>query len=259
MIEPLDSAIIWATLSSISRHVLNHLIVLDCVDSTNRYVWTQQGTVACLAEYQWAGRGQQGRQWLSPYKSGLYLSIKQCCTPAFSLAGFNIAVAVTIAQTLQRLGVNGIRLKWPNDILWQGYKLGGVLIESRYRQDRLEVVVGIGINVKISQAQKIAQPWVDLFTIQKGVPLSRNLLAAKLIDHCLATLISYAQSGLTAFKTIWQRLDLLNGQLVTVLTDTQDEIRGIAQGIDAQGALCLETNQGYQYFTCGRVTVQWPH
>lgn len=263
IVELLNHSRILAALSSASRQRLSHLDVLDTVDSTNCYAWTQQGfkgSYACLAEYQRAGRGRQGRQWISPYGGGLCLSIKHPYsfeTSFFPLDGLSIALAVTVAQILQEFGIHEIGLKWPNDILWHKRKLAGLLLESSQKRNLREVVVGIGINVKVPATQKINQPWTDLYTIQGEATISRNLLAVKLIDGCLETLTTYPNKGLTAFIPAWQRLDLLKGQSVTLLQGTQNLISGIAQGIDEQGALWLKTAQGTQRFVCGEVKVQW--
>lgn len=263
IVELLDDSRILAILSPVSQQRLVHLDVLDTVDSTNCYAWTQrelEGSYACLAEYQWAGRGRQGRQWISPHGSGLCLSIRHpylSDVPLFPLDGLSIALAVAVAQVLLEFGISGIGLKWPNDILWQKRKLAGLLLESNHKKNLREVVVGIGINVKIPVTQKINPDWVDLYTIQGNATISRNLLAAKLIDQCLETLITYPHKGLTAFMPVWQRLDLLKGQQVTLLQGTQHLISGIAQGIDEQGALWLKTAQGSQRFVCGEVKIQW--
>ena len=261
-VELLDSSRILAALSPVNRQRLSRLDILETIDSTNCYAWAQQGlagSFACLAEYQWAGRGRQGRQWLSPYGSGLCLSIKHPYVdePLFPLDGLSIALAVSIVQVLQRLGINELGLKWPNDILWRKRKLAGLLLESSYKKNLCEVVVGVGINVKVPFTQLINQPWVDLQTIQGRVAISRNLLAAKLIEGCLDTLTTFPYKGLTTFMPAWQRLDLLSGQQVTLLNTTQDLMSGIVQGIDEQGALWLKTSRGTQRFVCGEVKVQW--
>lgn len=260
-LERLEHGRIFKALSANSQQQLERLEVLDSVDSTNNYAWAQenQGTFTCLAEYQWAGRGRQGRHWISPYGSGVCLSIKHRFTNAFqfSLGGLNIALAVSIVQMLKTLGIQGLGLKWPNDVIWGQRKLAGLLLESQSKKEVCEIVVGIGLNFKLLliKPEVITQPWVDLYTIQSEPRISRNRLAAKLIDSCLETFALYATTGLTAFIPAWQQFDLIYGKKITLLDNQDHVIQGIASGIDEHGALWIKTSQGKQRFVSGEV--QW--
>jgi BirA family biotin operon repressor/biotin-[acetyl-CoA-carboxylase] ligase len=233
---------IISKLSKQSQQNLVSLKVLESIDSTNTYVLNQVDyPIACLAEYQTAGRGRLGRQWISPYGSGICLSIKHSYSkPNFSLNGLNIALTVTIMRVLRAFGAIDVGIKWPNDILWQAHKLAGLLLESRYISSRCDVVIGIGLNVKKHNNQSIDQAWVDLETIL-GQTISRNDLAAALIDHCLQTLISYPTTGLSAYQQDWHRFDLSYGKIVTLKIPVADGeyklITAKANGIDEQGAL----------------------
>lgn len=249
-LELLEAAQIWAALSTKNQQRLAHLDILDSVDSTNSYALAQQDKAvpyACMAEYQTAGRGQHGRQWLSPYASGLCLSLKHRYTSLNQpLAGLNIALAVTVARVLRNLGASKVGLKWPNDVIWQNRKLAGLLLESRYAKE-CEVVIGIGMNVKMPQieTEAITQAWVDLCTVL-GHSISRNKLAAMLIDQCLETLISYPQLGLVAFLDDWHRFDLSYGKTVTLKIPQKGFVTGTAWGINELGALRVD-KQDYAY------------
>lgn len=239
---------------------LTHLTVLEIVDSTNNYAYNQTAAttpVVCLAEYQTAGRGQQGRSWVSPYASGLCLSIRQRYPHLpYPLSGLTIAIAVTVVRVLQCLGATDIGLKWPNDVWYRGRKLAGMLLESRQiNSQEYDLVVGIGINVRLP-AIFMPSPWTDL-TAVLGTVISRNLLAALLIDQCLHTLAYYPQVGLTAFLPEWQRLDLLIGQPVNLTVHhSQEMISGRACGIDEHGGLLLQTLSGKRRYTHGEVSVR---
>ncbi len=236
-------------LAALSRDSLASLEILDVVDSTNRYALEHKGAVpfACLAEYQSAGRGQHGRQWISPYASGLCLSIKQGALNV-PLAGLNIALAVTVARVLHTLGASDVGLKWPNDVWWRGHKLGGLLLETRQGKD---VVIGIGINIKMpSETEGINQAWVDLETVL-GQPVSRNTLAAMLIEQCLETFRVYAKVGLSAFRADWLRFDLSYEQPVTLKISPDSVVRGIGCGIDEKGALLLQVGNQRQAYVSG--------
>ncbi|EDN69760.1 biotin--protein ligase [Beggiatoa sp. PS] len=274
-LELLEHSLIQSGLSTETLSHLNDLDIFDVIDSTNRYALDFKGVVPyiCLAEYQTAGRGRQGRQWISPYASGLCLSIKyryQILNE--SLGGLNIALAVTVVRVLQKLGVTEVGLKWPNDILWHNRKLAGLLLESRHGRD-CDVVIGIGINVKMPlvDTTTITQTWVDLETILEQ-SISRNTLAAMLIEQCLQTLIHYPQLGLSAFHDDWHRFDLSYGQPVTLkipsrsslneeekMADTNfnsQMVMGTAYGIDEQGALLLQVGEQKQRYVCGEVSLR---
>lgn len=273
-LELLEYSCLWAQFPEYTRQQIAHLEILDVVDSTNHYVLTsekQRVPLICLAEYQTAGRGRQGRQWISPYASGLCLSIKQSYTRFnHSLGGLGIALAITVVRLLQAMGAQEIGLKWPNDIIWRNRKLAGLLLETRIRNHHYEIVVGIGINVKmpVVELKTIEQPWVDLQTVL-GQPVSRNTLAAMLIEHCLQTLASYSQDGLTTFISDWYHFDLLYGQLVTLENSTFDDhsvtektkqksvvVTGKACGIDEQGALLLQIGDCKQRYFYGEARIQ---
>ncbi|RKZ52342.1 MAG: biotin--[acetyl-CoA-carboxylase] ligase [Candidatus Parabeggiatoa sp. nov. 3] len=262
-LELLERSRILAALPRETRQLMADLEIHSVLDSTNRHLLTQQHLTmpcVCLAEYQTAGRGRQGRQWVSPYASGLCLSLKQRYVALNEpLGGLSIALGVTVARALHRLGASDVGLKWPNDVLWRGRKLAGLLLESRWRMD-CEIVIGIGINVKMPPVEtpNIAQPWVDLYTVL-GHSISRNALAAMLIEQCLQTLISYPQVGLAAFRPDWHDFDLSYGHTVTLSHDKRGErvtVTGTALGIDEQGALLLEVGNTIQRYVYGEVSLR---
>ena len=260
--ELLEASQIWSALSN-KKH-LAHLDILDSVDSTNSYAFAPENKnkavpYACLAEYQSAGRGQHGRQWLSPYASGLCLSLKYHYTnlkKPLLLSGLNIALAVTVARVLHELGVSDIGLKWPNDVIWQGRKLAGLLLESRYSANKeYEVVIGIGMNVKMPietiETEGITQAWVDLCTVL-GHSISRNKLAAMLIEQCLDTFMNYPELGLVAFLDDWHKFDLSYGKTVTLKIPHKGFVTGTAWGINELGALRVDK----QYYPFGEVSLR---
>ena len=255
--ELLEAAQIWAALSTNNQQHLAHLDILDSVESTNSYAFAQQNKAvpyACLAEYQTAGRGQHGRQWVSPYASGLCLSLKHRYTNLNQpLSGLNIALAVTVARVLLNLGASEVGLKWPNDVIWQGRKLAGLLLESRYYRKEYEIVIGIGMNVKMPQMETevITQAWVDLCTVL-GHSISRNKLAAMLIEQCLDTLNNYPQLGLVAFLDDWHKFDLSYGKTVTLKIPHKGFVTGTAWGINELGALRVDE----QYYASGEVSLR---
>jgi len=245
-IELLEEKLILAQLSENNRQYLKKVDIFDCIDSTNQYLWQSkiQGFHACLAEYQTAGRGRQGKSWISPFAKGLCLSLKNTdISMSYPLTGLNIALAVTAARLLRNLGISNIGVKWPNDLWVQGRKLAGLLLESRIDKNIYTIVWGIGINIFpfINEIEKsIDQATIDLSTIL-GRNVSRNALAGELIESCMQTLINYRQTGLSPFLSDWQAFDLLRGNAVTLNTG-KNLIHGMACGIDESGALLVQTN-----------------
>jgi BirA family biotin operon repressor/biotin-[acetyl-CoA-carboxylase] ligase len=279
-LELLDRDCILADLSGNTRQRLAQLEILEVIDSTNRYALEQppmEGAFVCLAEYQTAGRGRQGRQWVSPYASGLCLSLKQRYDALnHSLAGISIATAVTVGQVLRALGAAEIGLKWPNDVVWRGRKLAGLLLESRNTkvcvppsenrkfQNACDVVVGMGMNIKMPgvETAMIDQPWTDLQTVL-GYSISRNQLAARLIEQGLQTLATYPQHGLAPFMRDWQSFDMIYGHPVTLKIPPVNQeggafsVTGIACGIDEEGALLLQVGNRKQRYVYGEVSVRF--
>ncbi len=228
----------------------------------------------CLAERQTAGRGRLGRRWVSPFGRNIYLSIlwRYRLAPA-QLGGLSLACGVAVAQALQQLGVQGIGLKWPNDVHWQRRKLAGLLLEvAGEAQGPSRVVVGVGINLglRAADADAIDQPWVDLTEVCGGgasgrdapsraaccdnVP-GRNQLAAALIDTLTAALSRYADAGLAPFLDQWRQLDAYRGEPV-ILIAGQQRIQGRYLGVDSQGNLQLGTAEGQRAFAAGDLSLR---
>ncbi|TAN49337.1 MAG: bifunctional biotin--[acetyl-CoA-carboxylase] ligase/biotin operon repressor BirA [Methylococcaceae bacterium] len=249
-LELLDDARIRDGLSEAVRSRIAGLQIHGVLDSTNDYLSrqaSQDGALVCLAEMQTAGRGRQGRSWVSPFGASIYLSIlwRFAEGPA-SLGGLSLAVGVAAVRALQRVGVEGVGLKWPNDLLWRGRKLGGVLIEvSGESHGPCRAVLGLGLNgaLPAPAAAAIDQSWVDLQEICQGTPPSRNQLAAALIEACVALLADYAGHGLKAYLPAWRRLNCLQDQPVTVHF-AQHQETGIARDVTDDGLLVLELPDG---------------
>lgn len=260
-LELLDSSVILAGLNDKARRLLSGLDILTAVDSTNLYLLQKANAgapsgYACLAERQHAGRGRRGRQWLSPFGGNIYLSLlwrfaEQ--TPA--LSGLSLAIGIAVTNSLETLGVPGIGLKWPNDILWQGRKLAGILLDTAGEAaGPCHVVAGIGINVAMPAGAAISQPWVDLREIV-GHRIARNALAGRVLQHLLLTLHQFQQNGLAPFLPEWDRLDLLKDKDVTVqLADRT--VTGRAQGVNQQGALLVAHGGVTRAYHSGEVSVR---
>lgn len=223
--------------------------VATVVDSTNAQLLTAdaaQDPQVLFAEFQVAGRGRRGRNWASPFGANLYLSLAWSF-PQWpqQLTALPLAVGVICARALRAIGLQGTGIKWPNDLYVDGRKLGGILIEHRAEAGGpCRVVVGIGINVAMTQgqAQDVTQPWISLHEISstRGLPrVARNQLAAGLLTELVRGMRQFEQSGFASFSREWSSLDLTHNHAVTILSQDR-ELHGTGRGVDAQGALMVE-------------------
>ena len=263
-LELLDAGGILEALSAEGQPTLARLEIHDQIDSTNArlMVEAQAGApsaTACLAERQTAGRGRRGRTWVSPFGSNLYLSLlwRYPLAPA-ALGGVSLAAGVAVARVLRDSGVPELILKWPNDLLWQRRKLGGLLLEvGGEAQGPSFLVAGLGINLRMpkDQGPVIDQPWTDLAGIL-GDPLpGRNRLAARLIAALCSALECYGQHGLEPFLADWDTFDGLRGEPVRLLLGER-AIEGTHVGIAPDGALRLATAEGVQSYHAGEVSLR---
>lgn len=245
-LELLSRGQVLAELEPSAATLLHQLEVVPEIDSTNRYLMDCARTVtvsarACLAEYQSAGRGRQGRSWISPFGANVYVSVlRRFDVGAEALQGLSLAAGVAVIRALTSLGISELRLKWPNDLMWRKRKLGGLLVETAGEPSGpWYVVVGVGLNLFIPEASArlIDQPWVDLKTVA-AKRIGRNRVAGRLLCYLLTGLEAFSMHGFAAFRQEWERHDLVRDQLVTV-SGTGSVTHGRACGVDHTGALLL--------------------
>ncbi|HID72511.1 TPA: biotin--[acetyl-CoA-carboxylase] ligase, partial [Candidatus Micrarchaeota archaeon] len=251
-----------ALLTAQQQALLTNLYVESVVDSTNalamRGIEQELSGSVWLAERQTAGRGRRGRGWISPFGANIYLSaLWKVSGGAGQLGGLSLALGVTLVEALAVLGVNGLTLKWPNDIVFERKKLGGILVEMQGdATGDCHVVVGVGMNVNMpaSAARQIDQVWTDINSICDDPP-RRNELAAALTGAALGLLAEYSTTGFAPFVARWNALDALDDAAVSVQLGA-DTIAGIAKGAAADGALRLETAAGLRVFHGGEVSLR---
>ncbi|MDO3385511.1 bifunctional biotin--[acetyl-CoA-carboxylase] ligase/biotin operon repressor BirA [Gilvimarinus sp. SDUM040013] len=243
------------------------LIQLEVVtDSTNAQLLSRSSTLRsgsfCIAEQQTAGRGRRGRQWISPFGSNLYLSgVWQFEGGAARLEGLSLAVGVCIAQVLESFGFRGVQLKWPNDVLVDGRKLAGILLEmSGDPAGVCQVVVGVGVNVRMPScaAQSIDQPWTDLASMssEQGLEsVGRNEMVASLVDALSRLMVEFERVGFARWRAAWLERAAFMGQAVSLQT-ANSEIRGELIGVDGSGALTLRVGGEERLFYGGEVSVR---
>jgi BirA family transcriptional regulator, biotin operon repressor / biotin---[acetyl-CoA-carboxylase] ligase len=260
-LQLLDGAAIGSLLSVRARGLLRQLDIVVETGSTSSDLLAQRdhlrsGT-ALIAEAQSAGRGQRGRSWQSPLASGFLGSLFWRFDRGLSgLGGLSLAMGVCVVEALAEFGVRA-QLKWPNDIMADDRKLGGILIDAGGEaQGDCHVVIGLGLNGRLpgAVAQQIDQPSTDLHQLLGRDP-DRNRLAAALLSHLCCGLHEFAQSGFAAFHRRYQALDGLHGRAVEVHLAGGCS-PGIADGVDDSARLCVTMHGVRRKFDVGEVRVQ---
>ena len=267
-VELLDARRIIGAATAQRQSLPADVEVLFEIDSTNTYLYAaappSPGS-ACVvfAEIQHAGRGRRGRSWLAPFGSGLTFSV--ACTVAETPSGLpalGLALGVAVAETLRRLGLDEVRLKWPNDLLWRGRKLGGLLLQLRTESGGpASVVAGLGLNLVLPAESRErlngegGLAVADLDEAMAGTAPGRNELAAALAVALLAGLEEFAGRGFAAFAPRWTALDALAGARVRVAQGAEG-VEGEACGTDADGALLVVVNGRIKRFLSGDVSLR---
>ena len=250
-----------AILTHLKQAASDRLMVLNVIDSTNQYIKNHQPELAngfvCLAEAQTAGRGRQGRAWVSPYGASLYLSMHWAFALGYqALNGLSLVIGVAVVEALKKAGISEAKVKWPNDIYVHGEKLAGILIEVEGQMGAAcQCVIGVGINVALPESvTQIDQPYTDVQTIMQH-EIDRNKFAAFLIDELLLTMETFEKSGLEPFIETWQAADVYANKPIKLIIG-QKTIEGIGRGINNAGALLIETQEGLRAYQGGEISVR---
>lgn len=264
--DALSADAIRSRLAPAASSALRELTVLGEVDSTNAVVARlpppRRHRHVVLAESQTQGRGRRQRTWFSPAGGNIYLSLGwRFPAPAPRLSSLPLAVAVCLAVALERAGLRGHGIKWPNDILIAGSKLAGILVESQAAgSGTLDAVVGVGLNVRMpfsAENAGIDRPWTDLVAHlpPQGRDISRNEIAALMLGELLPGIARFEAEGFEPFRAGWGRFDLLTGRRVR-LEDNGNFRLGTALGIDASGGLSIDIEDyGPQVLHAADVTI----
>jgi BirA family biotin operon repressor/biotin-[acetyl-CoA-carboxylase] ligase len=269
---PLSAARIREGLDEAVQRRLRHLEVAWQLASTNATLFERTDLPpgrcdALLTEVQSAGRGRRGRSWLATPGGALCLSLGWTFGQMpRDMGSLGLVIGVCALRALREHLSDAVQartplqLKWPNDLLCDSRKLGGILIDMRAEAGGPGyVVIGIGLNMALDEAVRtqISATGTAPCDLQSvGVsPLQRNEVAASLIQCLIRGLAVFEQEGLKPFRDEWQRADALRGRAVNVST-VQDVARGTARGIDIDGALLVDTAKGLVRFVSGEVSVR---
>ncbi len=258
--DVLDVAAIRDALGSSAAAI--RLEVIDECESTNALVAERAAAgapsgTAVVCELQCAGRGRHGAGWYSGLGTSVTASVLwRFAQGSAGLSGLPLAVGVACARALEALGAIGIGLKWPNDIVRETGKLGGILVEAASDGHATAAVIGVGINVRLpaAAARAIGRPVADLAGAI-GSP-SRNALAARLLGEIAAAAAAFDRDGFGAFRAEWQRRHAWQGRRVRVLAPSRETVDGIAAGVADDGALIVDTPRGPERFHSAEVSLR---
>jgi len=238
--------------------------VRECVDSTNRALLGNfRHRHALAAEFQEDGRGRRGRGWISPPGCGVYVSYGFCFGCGLQqLGSFSLVAGVAAAEAVAGEGVEA-GLKWPNDLVVDDRKLGGLLVEiSGASEGPCRVVIGVGVNARLPRGEVESghfpppdQPWTDLHAAAAG-PFDRNRLIGRLVTMLDAACREFEHSGFAPFASRWQALDALRGRRVRVRLADGKELKGVADGVTGQGLLRVVHDGVTREVNAGEVSVR---
>lgn len=249
MNELLEQNQVLKQVEATARVLLDELVILDSVDSTNDYLLRlapKQQVIACFAEQQTAAKGQRGKRWFTVPGGQIYFSLVwPFHKSANQITGLSLAMGIAVARALHHYGVGGgLWVKWPNDLYCQNKKLVGILVETAPSAEGVcNIVIGIGINLCLTpeQGAMIDQPWISLQDILQQ-KIARNRLAGILLNDVLWALIQFSEQGFPAFQEEWRALDYLYGKKV-VMTSPQQTLTGLMCGVSTRGELLLRDDQ----------------
>lgn len=238
------------------------LSILPTVDSTNaealkRLAGGQAPPFIVLAERQTSGRGRRGRNWVSPFGENLYYSLAlQVDGGMRQLEGLSLVVGLALLRALRIAGVVAAGLKWPNDVLVDGRKIAGILLElSGDPADVCHVVIGVGVNVNmLADKGAIDQPWTSM-RAELGCLVDRNEFVCELNRQLSLYLGVHEKHGFSVLKDEWQENHLWQGRHVTLIMGASP-VEGVVLGVDQTGAIRLRVAGVEQNFSGGELSLR---
>lgn len=261
--EPLDLIDAHALDKAISGAGIHFPIELmdECASTNTELLGRAQlgapNASVLVCEYQSAGRGRRGSHWQSGIATGLTFSLLwRFQEGAGSLSGLSLVVGVALARAVASFGFDRVQLKWPNDVMLNAHKLGGILIEvSGDHLGPSTAVIGVGLNVRLPRelSDKIERPATGLE--EGGVP-SRTLLLARTLLELGAVLPRFARLGFEPFRAEWMNRHAWQDRMVTLRVAEDRVVEGTAVGVAEDGMLLLRTPRGLERFHGGELRLK---
>lgn len=254
-----------ATIAAIAANLGNaaHRFDIDILprcDSSNAVLLGRaeagapSGTVV-IAEEQTAGRGRRGRSWFASPGDSLTFSLLWRFAPGTAPTGLSLAVGVAVARALAKVGAGETALKWPNDILKNGRKLGGILVELTPGAPHA-AVIGIGINIHLPAGMPADLRAASAALCEPDATPDQNDVYAALLAELLATLDLFGSQGFAAIRSEWMQRNAFQDVAVNLSSDFGAPCRGICRGVDADGALLLEIDGKVERMLSGELSLR---
>lgn len=263
-LELLDPARIRASLETADSKELVRNLALEIhrvIGSTNDTVMQRLSngdcsSLLCAAEMQTAGKGRRGRNWVSPFGRNIYVTYGRFLQRELSeLGGLSVVVGMQAIDTLRQMGLQDVALKWPNDLLLNDGKLGGILVELKPQEARgIGIVAGMGVNflLKDDDADQIDQAWS---VVGEHAAISRNRFLGEFSARLVDAFETFNRDGFLPFASAWDQYDAYHGKTVRVIRG-DSVFEGVNRGIDDQGNLLIETESGVQSHNAGEVSMR---
>lgn len=235
--------------------------VLERCSSTNTLLLGEapERPVLLAVGEQTAGRGRRGRRWYCA--PGTAVTFSLCRTirrPLRELPGLALVAGVAVVRALHALGAASVALKWPNDLVVDDAKLGGILVETRARAGNTLAVIGVGINCRRDGALELRLRRRIAALDRLMRPLERNLIIARVGAELMQALELFEARGLEPLRREWERLDGHAGRRLRVRLADGRVISGVARGLAEDGGLRLLTRAGVRAVRSGRVVSSRP-
>ena len=264
VVDRLSRKKILGELEKVNHKLLSKLILLKKTKSTNliakkSFSNNKENINAFFAEQQTHGKGRNNRSWISPYGKNIYFSLSWKTNLAMNqLDGLSLAVGVEVCNAINIILEDKISMKWPNDLLVKGEKIGGILIETSSSSSReTNVVIGVGINVFMNkeEGKEIDQLWASLDKFSKS-QLDRNALAGKILNNLLSLTIKFRTKGFIGYKNSFERLNFLKNKTCKATSSSGLNLKGKVMGINDKGELLIRSTLETYNLRSGEVTIR---
>ena len=260
-IEFLDKTLISNMLSPLEKSFQIQLVIEDIIETTSKAfspseIYNNKVKI-CLAEFQTQGRGRGKREWFSPFSSGICCSVYTQLHLKSAPLGLSVFMGVQLVNLLESIGFIGLQLKWPNDIMFNEHKLGGILIElSQNKNSDLIVNFGCGINYSLPNEFRhldaTSNKPIDLQRVKSGSVLSRSEITARILRTIIIGMHEFTPDSVKEIRDHWNELDYFYDQNISVKSDNEI-IHGYNRGIDIDGSLLLEQGSNLRKIISGHI------
>jgi len=259
--EYIDKTIIYEYLEEFSDFYNIDLSIKEIVETTSREFNAQDvegsDVKISLAEYQTHGRGRGNQVWQSPFASGICLSVFSKLNVRSIPLGLSVYMGVMLINSLEKMSFENIKLKWPNDLFYDGCKLGGILVElSQNRNGDLIANFGLGINYSLPDNfyKSIDSNYnpIDLKTINNNNEFSRSEIIGILVCEIIKSIKGFDTKSIEEIKERWTELDYLYSKEVKI-NSGDDSIIGVNEGIDSEGALLIKQGRRVKRIISGQI------